>query len=224
MKAVLVFVCEIDGGKRRTSLPQSWTDRGPAPLPGRFAADGLTAARELIDALEADCTPISEMLPEEHSDEVRIGVRWHTGATDEITAGRPGPNRTPAAALELIRRHGATHDSEQLAVMLNAAGLRTGRGHRWSKAGVARVRAYHTVRAPRTVAIRNGEISVKQAAAELGITADAIYNWLAHGQVPARRAPGGRWCIPWDPDTQEIYREKVANSFRLNPIHPPAET
>ena len=51
MKGVLVFVCEIDGGKRRTSLPQSWTDRGPEPLPGRFAVDGLTAARELVDAM-----------------------------------------------------------------------------------------------------------------------------------------------------------------------------
>ena len=53
MKGVLVFVCEIDGGKRRTSLPQSWTDRGPQPLPGRFAVDGLAAARELIDAMTA---------------------------------------------------------------------------------------------------------------------------------------------------------------------------
>ena len=51
MKGGLVFVCEIDGGKRRISLPQSWTDRGPEALPGRFAVEGLTAARELIDAM-----------------------------------------------------------------------------------------------------------------------------------------------------------------------------
>jgi hypothetical protein len=51
MKGVLVFVCEIDGGKRRISLPQSWTDRGPQALPNRLAVDGLTAARELVDAL-----------------------------------------------------------------------------------------------------------------------------------------------------------------------------
>jgi hypothetical protein len=41
---------------------------------------------------------------------------------------------------------------------------------------------------PRTVAVRDGEISVKQAAAEIGIPADAVYNWLRHGQVPARRS------------------------------------
>jgi len=58
---------------------------------------------------------------------------------------------------------------------------------------------------------------VKQAAAELGIPADAIYNWLSNGQAPARRGPSGRWCIPWDAATQEVYRQKVAASFRLKP-------
>jgi hypothetical protein len=51
MKGGLVFVCELDGGKRRISLPQSWTDRGPEALPGRFAVEGLAAARALIDAM-----------------------------------------------------------------------------------------------------------------------------------------------------------------------------
>ncbi|MEN3304727.1 MAG: hypothetical protein V7603_929 [Micromonosporaceae bacterium] len=75
---------------------------------------------------------------------------------------------------------------------------------------------------PRSVAVQAGEVSVKQAAAQLGIPADAVYNWLRLGQVPARRGPSGRWCIPWDPATREVYRQKVAGSFRLNPF-PPAQ-
>jgi hypothetical protein len=51
MRGGLVFVCELDGGKQRISLPQSWTDRGPEALPGRFAVEGLAAARVLIDAV-----------------------------------------------------------------------------------------------------------------------------------------------------------------------------
>jgi hypothetical protein len=47
-------------------------------------------------------------------------------------------------------------------------------------------------------------------------------NWLRHGQVPATTR-AGRWCIPWDAETQEIYRHKVANSFRLKPIPPARE-
>ncbi len=169
--------------------------------------------KRLLRTLIADVT----MLPTTDRGQCRIGVRWHTGATDEITVGRIGPGRTPAAALDLIRDHGATHTSAQLAELLNAAGMVTGRGHRWSKGGVARVRDVYTIHAPRTVAVRDGEISVKQAAAELGIPADAVYNWLRNGQVPARQGPGGRWCIPWDPATEAIYRQKVAASFRLKP-------
>jgi hypothetical protein len=43
---------------------------------------------------------------------------------------------------------------------------------------------------------------------------------------PDSRPPGpsGRWCIPWDPAMQEIYRQKVANSFRLKPRPPVSET
>lgn len=64
-----------------------------------------------------------------------------------------------------------------------------------------------------------GPLALTNQLAVDGLTApaDAVYNWLAHGQVPARRDPSGRWCIPWDPDTEAIYRRKVAASFRLKP-------
>src|SRR6266545_5288562 len=172
--------------------------------------------KRLLRTLIADVT----LLPEPDSDTMRIGVRWQTGASDELSVARPGPGRTPAAALELVRRHGATHTSAKLADMLNAAGLTTGKGKPFTAHHVAIVRANHKIFAPRTVAVHDGEVSVKHAAEQLGIPADAVYNWLRLGQVPARRGPSGRWCIPWDPATQEVYRQKVAGSFRLKPTPP----
>jgi hypothetical protein len=150
-------------------------------------------------------------------------VRWHTGAADELAVARSGPGRTPAAVLDIMRRHGATHTSAQIADMLNAAGLKTGKGKPFTVGGVARIRDAYKIWAPRSVGIGDGEVSVKIAAAQLGIPADAVYNWLRHGQVPARQGPSGRWCIPWDPQTQDVYRQKVANSFRLNPTRPAAD-
>jgi hypothetical protein len=61
--------------------------------------------KRLLRSLIADVT----LLPATDRDAVRIGVRWHTGATDELTASRRGPGRTSAAALDLVRRYGATH-------------------------------------------------------------------------------------------------------------------
>jgi DNA invertase Pin-like site-specific DNA recombinase len=187
-------------------------------LPRLWHAD-TTSPRDrkrLLRSLVADVT----LLPEPDAQTMRIGVRWHTGATDELAVARPGPGRTPTAALEVIRQHGATHASAELADLLNTAGLTTGKGKPFTAGGVARVRDAYKIFGPRTVAVQAGEVSVKQAAAELGIPADAVYNWLRLGQVPARRGPSGRWCIPWDPATQEVYRQKVAGSFRLNPVLP----
>ncbi|GIF02446.1 hypothetical protein Ari01nite_99100 [Paractinoplanes rishiriensis] len=59
-----------------------------------------------------------------------------------------------------------------------------------------------------------------QAAAELGnpsrrIPADAVYNGLRLGQVPARRGPNGRWCIPVESGRPEIYQQRIAGSVGL---------
>ena len=86
--------------------------------------------------------------------------------------------------------------------------------------GVARVRDAYKIFGPRTVAVQDGVVSVKQAAAQLGIPAEAAYNWVRLGQIPARRGLSGRWCIPWDPATQEIYQQKGAGSFRLKRVPP----
>ena len=82
------------------------------------------------------------------------------------------------------------------------------------------IRHAFKIRGPRTQCLHDGEITIKQAAARLGIKGDAIYHWIWLGQVPARRDPSGRWCIPWDPETQQIYRQKVARSFRHTPKNP----
>jgi hypothetical protein len=96
--------------------------------------------------------------------------------------------------------------------MVNAAGIATGNGKPFTASNVASTRDIYKTFGPRTVGIGDGEVSIKQAAAELGIPADVVYNWLAHGQVPARRGPSGRWCIPWDRATQEIYRRAAGTS------------
>jgi DNA invertase Pin-like site-specific DNA recombinase len=171
--------------------------------------------KRLLRTLIADVT----LLLEHDSDAVRIGIRWHTGAADELVVERRGPGRTPPQALAIVREHGATHSNVQIAKMLNDAGLRTGKNLRFTPRHVAGVRGIYKIFTPRTVAVHDGEISVKEAAQRLGIAADAIYNWLRLGHVPASTR-AGRWCIPWDAQTQEIYRQKVASSFRLKPTPP----
>ncbi|MEU7628649.1 recombinase family protein [Nocardia sp. NPDC049220] len=190
--------------------PRSTLEALAADLPGLWHDPDVSPRdrKRLLRTLIADVT----MLPTTHTGQVRIGIRWHTGATDEITTNRKGAGRTPTTALEIIRRHGARMTSSQLADQLNAAGLVTGKGRAFDTAAVARIRDTYNIPAPRTVAVADDELSVPQAARRLGVSAKAIYYWIRHDLVPARRSEHARrWCIPWDENTQAIYRRRAVN-------------
>src|SRR5687768_7340050 len=87
--------------------------------------------------------------------------------------------------------------------MLNGAGPKAGKDLNFTPGRVAVVRGIYQIFTPWTMTVGKGEVSVKDAARLLGIAADAVYNWIRRGQVPARMAPSGRWCIPWDAETQQ---------------------
>ncbi|WEO93064.1 DUF5372 family protein [Streptomyces sp. FXJ1.172] len=46
----VVFVC-ASGASRSVTLPREWTDRAGEPVGHRLTAEGLSAARALVDAL-----------------------------------------------------------------------------------------------------------------------------------------------------------------------------
>ena len=69
-------------------------------------------------------------------------------------------------------------------------------------------------RVPRS---RGGEISVTQAACQLGCSTGVIYYWIETGQLSARRGPGNRLHIPWNDQIQAQCRSRVAQSGHLNP-------
>ena len=113
------------------------------PLPGRAELEKLAAdlpglwnapttsnkdRKRLLRTVIADIT----LLAEPDRVKARIGIRWHTGATDEITVTRvvhPGTaKRSPSPAVAMVTRLGPTTPTAELAELLNAAGLTTGTG------------------------------------------------------------------------------------------------
>ena len=185
-------------------------------LPRLWHADTTTARdrKRLLRTLIADIT----LLPETDRAKVRVGIRWHTGATDEITADRPLPPgpaaRTPTPSVELIRAHGPTTSNDDLVTILNKAGHRTGKGRPFDIDAVQWIRHVHKIPAPGPLA--PGEVAVADAAQRLGISADAVYYWIKAGHLPARRGPGNRLAIPWTADTEAACRIRIASSGHLN--------
>lgn len=200
-----------------------------APLPPRAELEALATdlprlwaatttsdkdRKRLLRTLVADVTLKSEPA----DDQVRIGVRWRSGATEALIVRRPAPasitRRTPADAVDFVRQHGRRRHDE-LVEELNAAGFRTGTGRAFDVPAVRWLRfAYRIPSAPPTVLAR-GEVAVADVAARLGTTESAVYYWIAHGQLDARRDQRGRLCVPFSAHVEEACRQRMVTSTHM---------
>ena len=186
-----------------------------ADFPRLWAAP-TTADKErkrLLRTLIGDVTLISEP----RSRQLRIGIRWRSGAYEELMVRRPHSapqaRRTPQDAVELARRLGSNRTNAELAAELNRAGLKTGTGQCFNAASIPWMRyAYHIGRLQLLVP---GELSVQQVAARLGIAPDALYCWISQGHIAVRRAASGRLCMPFTPEVEQTLRQRIANSTRI---------
>lgn len=236
--------CEPENRLVARSLESRWEDRlvalGEAekalaeaqaaapPLPSRAELEVLTAdvaalwhapttaardRKRLLRTLIADVT----LLAEPDRSKARIGIRWHTGATDEIVVARRSSvveyRRTDPAAVELVRRLGPTLTNAQLAAELNGAGHLTGAGRPFDDAAVGNLRSYHRI-APVGV-LRDGEVTVAEVARRVGVSTNAVYEWIKGGKLVARRGAHDRLCVPFGSDVEQACRERAAASAQL---------
>jgi DNA invertase Pin-like site-specific DNA recombinase len=183
---------------------------------GRLWHAPTTAARDrkrLLRTLVADIT----LLPEPDLAKARIGIRWHTGAADEVVLARRQSvieyRRTHPAAVELVRRLGPTRSNAELAARLNEAGHRTGAGRPFDNVAVANLRQTHGIPSPGL--LRDGEVTVAEAARRLGVSANTVYEWTKGDKLAARRGVNGRLCVPFGPDVERACRERVAASTQI---------
>jgi DNA invertase Pin-like site-specific DNA recombinase len=186
-----------------------------ADLPGLWAAP-TTSARDrkrMLRTLIADVTLISEP----GAKQLGIGIRWQSGASEQLAVERPAraqdARRTPTAAVELARRRGPQLTNHELAAALNAAGQRTGTGRPFDLDAVQWLRWRYRIPAPPPFVA--GELSVREVARRLGVSAGVVYYWIGHGRLDARRGAANRLCIPFPPDVEQACRERIANSSHI---------
>jgi DNA invertase Pin-like site-specific DNA recombinase len=188
-----------------------------ADLPGLWHAPSTSNKdrKRLLRTLIADIT----LLPENDPGMARIGIRWHTGACDELRVTRAlhpaTAKRSPSPAIELVRQLGPTTDTQALADKLNAAGLTTGHGRPFDVKAVQWIRHAYHIPAPNPYT--DGEISVADAARQLGCSTGVVYDWIKTGKLTVRRGAGNRLCIPWTEHIQAACRRRITESGHLNP-------
>ena len=174
--------------------------------------------KRLLRTLIADVT----LLAEPDFAKARVGIRWHTGATEEIIVARRQNvtqyQITDPAAIGLARQLGELSNDE-LARRLNAAGYVTGAGRPFDRVAVTNMRHYHHI--PQPGLLQDGETTVADIARRLGIGHGAVIHWIARSWLPARRGLNDQWCVPFGPDIQAACQDWVSQSAH---IHQPDTT
>jgi DNA invertase Pin-like site-specific DNA recombinase len=205
----------------QAALAAQLTDTAPLPRPDqlRDTAASLPALwgapttsskdrKRLLRTLLGDVT----LMPAPDPAHLRIGLRWNSGATEELLAGRyQHYPRTSPAAVDLARQLGPAIDNKALAAALNAAGHRTARGRPFDLGSAGNLRTYYKIGYPPRAG--HGELTVPQAAARLGVSIQTIKYWIDHGYLTARRGPAGRYAIPFSPDVEAACQQRAARSF-----------
>ena len=129
-----------------------------------------------------------------------VKVAWQSGVVSEIEVPRPDRRdalRTPLAAVERLRALAAEgrHD-EEIAEILNAEGMRTGRGLRWNTWAVRWTRKRERIGRvapdrPRRELLPDrypdGRYSVAGAAKRFGVRLDMVRAWIKRGLVKGER-------------------------------------
>ena len=198
----------------------------PAPEPSREQIEALArdlpalwAARttsdkdrkRLLRAMIADVT-----ITQPDGDQLQVGIRWRSGAAEQHTIPRPRRKTVPQATLELITRLAEKHSNPEIAAQLQAAGVLTPHGRPFDEANVSSVRVRYKI--PSGPTRREGELTPAEVAQRLGVSRPAVYYWIHHGQLQARRGAASRLTVPFGSDIEQELRQRVANSNHVKPL------
>jgi hypothetical protein len=151
--------------------------------------------------------------------EIRVGIHWHSGASDELTVLRPRAARSQRAAAihDLIREHGPTHTNEQLAERLNDDGYRTASDRPFTE-DIVRWQRWH-LRVPAPSPLNDHELGVHELAQRLDVGDHVIYVWIKQGKLTARRAGHRKLAIPFNDEIEAACRRRLANSPRTRHLN-----
>ncbi len=186
----------MDGFRRRRPAPLSqgdaeWLRRAGADLKVIWQAP-TTTNRDRKHLLRCLISEVVVLVDREHA-VAHLTIRWTGGASTKLTSrlNHTGGHRyvTGEQVNDLVRRVAPYYTDEQIAFMLNAKHLRTGRGNSFTSARLGYVRrALGLPPANPTSLPRSNDptwMSVSEAAKELGVSPDTVRRWAREGSLQA---------------------------------------
>jgi DNA invertase Pin-like site-specific DNA recombinase len=169
--------------------------------------------KRLLRALIADVT----LTCEPDQPEIQIGIRWQSGASEQITVLRPAAARSARAqaVFEIIRQLGPTHTNQQLADHLNQTGWLTASGRAFTEDSVRWMRWKHRIPSPPKLPV--GEVGVHDLAQRLNVGDAVIYRWINQGKLQAQRVGQRKLAITFNDQIEAQCRKLITDSTRIQP-------
>jgi excisionase family DNA binding protein len=101
---------------------------------------------------------------------------------------------------------------KQIAAQLNRLGIKTAKGHTWTRVRVGNFRTIHEI-ANYSHGERGarGELTLEEAATRLGVSYSTVQPMIQRRQIPAQQVcPGG----PWTVRSQDVEAFRTQNSAK----------
>lgn len=167
-------------------------------------------------------TLLEEVIIAVYREEYRahLTLRWRGGMLTEIDVNlprsRPATIRTDEDTVALVRRLAVHYPDAVIAGILNKQDRATARGLRFNTNHVGNLRRHWNIPRfePTTGALAGELLSIKQAAAILGIAPSTIHRWVNDGFIAAEQlTPGAPWRIRLDDELRGRFVEEAPAGY-----------
>jgi hypothetical protein len=146
-----------------------------------------------------------------------LNLRWQGGATETLELALP-PRRAdvvryPQPFITRLRSLAETLDDRAIADRLDAEGLKSSTGKRFTVSMIRWLRYRHRIPAP---AAPEGTLSVRQVRERYGVSLWVVHYWIQHGHIEARQCrPGMPYAITITDEIDTKLRTWIATSSHL---------
>ena len=185
----------------------------------RALAQDFPAVWNDASTLHRDKKRMAQLLIEDvtllRTDRLQVHIRFKGGALETLSLPLPKnawrKRLTHPDVVKRIEQLIEQYDEAQVAERLNIEGLRTGAGRPFDQAAVSWVCYTHGLTTTQERLRRNGKLTVRQAAALLGLPESTARSWACDGRLRAvRRGRKPLWLIDPIDEQPESIRELVA--------------
>lgn len=184
-----------------------------ADLSAAWSAPGVTtrSRQQLIRALILDI--IADV--DEATREVVLTIHWQGGQHSQLRVRKPRTGehgcQTPEQALVVMESMATRFSDADIAATLNRMGVRTGQDKTWTAHRVASIRRVRGIHAFRSAEKDGAWLTMREAAAKLGVTSHAVRRIIQDGVLPAEQVVQG---APWQIRAVDLENERVVEALR----------